>query len=207
MRNWNLTDVDFREHVLLLPIMIQNRLDDLHLSVEENSTATELAVPILKPLAERQYDIVFFTRVDDGGSKRRNAVRKAIQTLHPEWNILVEQILDDRDVSNAYEDARICLNMHYYSNVSGGEYHRLSDFARKGCIPLSEEWSDQIGTGTYSTCGGVVFAREDELVSTAARLLDGINSTEAETSMADRVEWWKNDIAWPSLLAQVFSFS
>jgi len=108
----------------------------------------------------------------------------------------------------------------------------LTDFARKGCIPLMEEWDDAIGIDAYTTIttatttssssgssgsssssskcgGGVVFARHDDLIVTAARLLERIhNSTEVEERMMlDRVKWWRKDIEWPTLLTRAFSNS
>jgi hypothetical protein len=237
---------NFKTSMLLLPTMTQNRLDlprppapsrqgggqqgvnDGSFSSAGEEDLLLLVTPPpppqmieqLKPIRERQYDVVFFGRM----TPRRIAMKDAFlqQQQQQQWNTLFETNNNKERISHAYGDAKICLTMHADTNTSGGEYHRLTDFARKGCIPLMEEWDDAIGIDAYtattttttttsrSKCGGgVVFARHDDLIVTAARLLERINnSTEVEERMMlDRVKWWRKDIEWPTLLTRAFSGS
>jgi len=199
-QQWSLNSGD--RSMLLIPMMIQNRLvghDNTMLPPQKGTEHTPLRIPPLKPIAQRQYDVVFFSLM----TNRRNHLKATMETLHPEWNIRFGRNMREKNVVEAYLDAKICLTMHAFGNISGGEYHRLSDVAPMGCIPLMEEWSDKIGVDVYSTCGGVVFSREEDLISTAARLLENINSVEEERKMMKRVQWWSNDIDWRSLLTRV----
>jgi hypothetical protein len=221
---------DFKTSMLLLPTMIQNRLDHRgplaptgqerngSSSVTATATAKELLRQVMPPpppppqqmielksLRERQYDVVFFGRM----TPRRMALKDALQKLP--WNTQFENINYKHRISQMYGEAKICLTIHADTSISGGELHRLTDFARKGCIPLMEKWNDTIGMDVYTATGkcggGVVFASHDDLVAAATRLLERINnSTEMEESMmVDRVKWWRKDIEWPTLLTRAFA--
>ena len=53
----------------------------------------------------------------------------------------------------AYREAKVCVVLHSYATESGGEYHRLSEFAKFGCIPVMETFSGTL-LFSFSCCFG-----------------------------------------------------
>jgi hypothetical protein len=91
--------------------------------------------------------------------------------------------------------------VHSYIAESGGEYHRLSELAPTGCIPVLEDYMDVIGRDEYQDCGGVIVANYTELLPTISKVLANEAKTRDNTKYA---KWWKSGIRWNEVLTTIF---
>jgi len=196
-------DKEWEDSFVLMPIMMQqpSRL----VSFEEPEVTNMIA------LKERSYDLVFFGSI----TRRRKAIIVGSETylrkqeeLSNNRTILVTGVGPGQTslMANAYKNAKVCLVMHSYSNVSGGEYHRLSEFARFGCIPVMEEFADTIGIEQYKQCGRVVFSKLDKLFEVAANVIDLIDQGSQYVDFS-HINWWKTGVQWEDILPAVFGVS
>ena len=158
--------------------------------------------PILpKNLTERSYDIVFFGLF----TRRRKILHKLSKIYlqsHPNRSNIFSANHNTAVMGNAYKEAKVCLVAHSYSDKAGGEYHRLSEFAPYGCIPVMERFSDVIGIDRYEQCGGVIFANLDILFEVARYVIDKIDE---RSQMSSYINWWKAGIRWEEILPTVYS--
>ena len=173
----------------LLPVMTQSPSRFAHLVPSEP-----------KPLRERSYDIVFFV-----GRFTRRRIKYANATgyleTHPNRT---NKITKDKNVGRqaaAYKEAKVCMVVHSYTDDSGGEYHRLSEFATFGCIPVMETSGDTIGIERYRECGRIVFALGPDLMEAAANVTDRIDRGWYQDR--SHVDWWKAGIRWETLLSSM----
>lgn len=154
----------------------------------------------IKPLRERLYDIVFFLGV---ATRRRQIYANATNYLenHPNQTIKIGKDKNVRRQAAAYGEAKVCLVVHSYHDDSGGEYHRLSEFAPFGCIPVMETFGDTIGIERYKECGRIVFALGPDLMEAAANVTAKIDQGWYQDHA--HVDWWKAGIQWETLLSSV----
>jgi len=172
------------DSVLLLPVMTQSRLGGLK---------------TIKPLHNRSLDVVFFTSVTEG---RRVRYRESLIQNKTDWNIRFEYAGGREYMKDSYADARICLIMHYYDKAAAGEYHRLSEFAPMGCIPVLETFGDKFFLEPYQRCGRVVFADADRLTDAMEKVLLDIKKGNIDGFR--HVEWWRAGIQWSEILTTLF---
>lgn len=156
----------------------------------------------IKPLRERLYDVVFFAGVF---TKRRIAYANATGYLenHPNRTLKITKDKSVRRQAAAYGEAKVCLVVHSYTDDSGGEYHRLSEFAPFGCIPVMERFGDTIGIERYSECGRIAFASGPDLMEAAAIVTAKIDQGWYQDHL--HVDWWKAGIQWEILLSSALS--
>jgi hypothetical protein len=177
------------DSLMTLPIMIQKRLGD------NNGVAT--------PLQNRSMDIVFFGAM----TERRAHLVESFKRNTPNLVLEYSQTLNTKVMKKKYANAKVCLIVHAYMNVSAGETHRLSELARFGCIPVVETWGDKSYLDYYAGCGDVIFSDFDNLINTTIEVLAGINNyptTEVQYSLKKRLKWWQDDIQWASVLTSLF---
>jgi len=175
---------NFADSVLMLPLMIQSRLG---------------YVDSLNPFHNRSLDVVFFAEVEG----RRKRFRDMLVANKTDWSILFE-FRDDGTTKGHYNDAKICLIMHRYQALSAGEYHRLSEFAPMGCIPVMESSGDQLFLEPYRRCARVIFADHDDLIETMESVRQELHSGDAVATNFRHVEWWHADIRWEEVLSAIF---
>lgn len=173
------------DSVVLLPTMIQSRLD-----------AGKRNTPTI-PLQNRSMDVAFFGSMYD----RRKSLRQEILDKH-NWTMHFGHSLKKNVMISTYRNAKVCLVAHSFNATTGGEYHRLSESATMGCVPVMEEFADAIAIDDYSRCGGVVFAKYEHLTETVERILHEIDASERYNN--EIVEWWKRGIEWESILPRIF---
>jgi hypothetical protein len=182
---WETTKHNLSSSVFLLPHMVQNRLDHL--------------VPtILMPIANRTLDVVLFGVM----TKRRASLKESLEskfTINKIWHLK-----DPQKLAGAYGNAKICLITHSYSSLGAGEFHRLSDFAKFGCVPVAERFSDQVGMEIWQKCAGLIMADYKDLVPTIAHVLE--NKTHFQ-DMSTRLQWWNKGIDWSKLLPMILATS
>lgn len=153
----------------------------------------------MKSLINRTLDVVFFGSMH----QRRKLWRQEILNSSSRWNMHFGHSLQVTTMVKAYRDAKVCLVAHSTNATTGGEYHRLSEFATMGCVPVMEEFADTIAIDDYRQCGGVVFAPFEKLIPTVDRVLEEINASQRDN--AEYVEWWKSGIQWDSILVRMFA--
>jgi hypothetical protein len=187
----NLED-DVKSSTVLLPIMIQSpsRLSSYETHV--------------KSLKERQYDIVFFGWI----TKRRKALWKQPIPLieaHPDRTLVLKYVHHEakEEMANAYKDAKVCLVTHAYNSTGAGEYHRLSEFARFGCVPVMENFGEEIGVESFKRCGGAVFTSFDKLMEKASEVVAEIDRGVYDGRSNSIARWWKDGIQWEKFLTTV----
>jgi hypothetical protein len=145
-RNLRLHDAEgWGDSVVLLPVMTQqhSRLSSFEPVFEE-----------LKPLRDRSFDVVFFGTITN---RRKGLVEqsKNYTANHPQSSVLVTGVKPNEieAMTKAYREAKVCVVSHSYATESGGEYHRLSEFAKFGCIPVMETFSGTL-LFSFSCCFG-----------------------------------------------------
>ena len=180
------SELQVQGSVFLLPHVIQNRLDNF-------------APTLPKPISERKYDVVHFGVM----SGERVKLKKALEEQHPDMTVLIETNTNMTQISAAYMDAKTCVIVHSHSRISAGEYHRISDFAKFGCVPIVETIADtDVGLSFLTECAGMVSADLDELVPSIVRVLEEEIHFD---DMQARMDWWNNGIEWATLLKRIFS--
>ena len=190
---------DVGDSVVLLPIMTQTP-----------SRLVEHEPSFIKPLEHRSIDIIFY----GSPTNRRKifAEEEEYYKTHgyPERNITfitnrgVAETGKVEMMSEAYADAKVCVVVHSYSSEAGGEYHRYSEFAPFGCVPVVEHISDYISVEALERCGRfnfvsarLVFQRAIEIVGMIHR---GMYQDEEVKSMT---QWWRDGIQWESLFSDL----
>ena len=86
---------------------------------------------------------------------------------------------------------------------SAGEYHRISEIARFGCILVVETIADKLTMDTIQRCGGVHFVYLDDMPRAIQQNLVYANTSSA-LDLKERQQkfdkWWSVGIEWDSLL-------
>ncbi|CAB9505092.1 expressed unknown protein [Seminavis robusta] len=188
------------DSVVLLPVMTQ-----------QPSRLIKYAQYPLQPLQKRTTDVVFFGLMTNRRRILQQHARRYTQQQRPGANVTISKVnpkTEQQYMANAYQQAKVCLVGHSYSNVSGGEYHRLSEFAPFGCIPVMETFADVIGVDRYQACGKVTFAPLDQLFDAAANIIAGQIDRGTEYynfDNFDHVAWWREGIHWGSILTTMYA--
>jgi hypothetical protein len=90
--------------------------------------------------------------------------------------------------------------------ILGGEYHRISDFKRFGCVPVMETFGDKLTVEALSTCAGIKFADFDDLPNAVVSELKRMNETSNGILREEQLaihRWWDNGIDWSTFLENV----
>ena len=176
------------DSVLLIPIMFHNRYEE-HFPTE------------IKPLWTRFYDVVLFGTMTP---RRQHFWKEKLSKYKTKWNMRFEMDYDVNNVAKTYADAKICLVMHSYDS-GGGEYHRLSELNRMGCIPVMESFTDKVGMDLVSECGGVVFAEYDGLIPAMEKILHSYSFEDLQDKTNDAVRWWELNVPvqWRNFLSSI----
>ena len=179
---------------VLLPVMTQ-----------QPSRLSTLVPAQLPPLSRRSLDVVFFGVI----TRRREVVVELAQnyTRDKNWTTQVTKVRPRHTtvMAQAYADAKVCLVTHSYLTEQGGEYHRMSEFAPFGCIPVMERFADTFAMDRYERCGRVVFADLEQLFDAAEQVIAKIGTTtENEFENLRHIDWWKARIRWEELLTTIF---
>ncbi|CAJ1951948.1 unnamed protein product [Cylindrotheca closterium] len=162
----------------------------------------------LIPFVNRSIDVSFFGLITPRRKRLQEEKRKFLEQ-NPNRTVTLKQVgsLKTQVMSKAYGDSKVCLVTHSYRQTSGGEYHRLSEFAPFGCIPIMEKFADTIGIDRYTKCGRVLFADFGNLFSHVEDVLRSIDAGvyEGPEEFA-HVKWWNKGVQWDSLLSDIFLF-
>jgi hypothetical protein len=186
---WDFSDSNYRvfqevgigDSFMLLPIMTQSRLPH---------------PDSVLPLANRPLDLVLFGTI----TKRRATLGTKLKN-EANFTMIFENSMNVRP---AYLHSKICLIVHTYSAKSGGEYHRLSELAPMGCIPVMEDFMDIVGRQEYQECGGVIVTNYCDILPTLSKVLANEATTRNSTKYS---EWWKTGIRWKEVLITIFPSS
>jgi len=185
---------NFRDSFVLLPVMTQSpsRLAPYHPKVQRR-------------LEERLIDVVFFGLITARRKKILTEKSFAYLRSHPQKIHVVEKVRPNelQMMADAYMNSKICLVAHAFNDESGGEYHRLSEIAGFGCIPLMERFADTIGMERYEECGGVIFSGKEDLFETAIDIIAKIDQG-VYGSRAKYLDWWNTGIDWGSILTSLY---
>ena len=185
---------DLADSFVLLPVMTQSPTSRL-------STYEPAEV---KDPQSRSIDMVFFGLI----TGRREVVveqSNAYAAAHPDRIVRVEKNNDADSIGRQYPEAKVCLVAHSYGTESGGEYHRLSEMAPFGCIPVMEHFSDKFGIDIYEKCAGVVFENATNLIGAAAHVIAQIDQGYYNDRINGIVDWWKAGIQWETILQSVYA--
>ena len=203
---WDFSDINFdwakslpsnaSESFLIVPHMFHDRLREWYPKDKDD----------IKAYTERSEDAVFFGAYT---SRRKVFENKYINnngTLSRYKVTFRKKMRPFGVLTGGYSNAKICLVVHSFLADSGGEYHRISDFKRFGCVPVMETFGDKLTVETLRTCAGIKFADFDDLpnavVSELKRMNDTSNDILREEQLAiDR--WWDNGIDWSTFLEKV----
>jgi hypothetical protein len=185
---WDFSDLNYRvaqeggigDCIMLLPIMTQSRLG---------------FVDYVPPLSNRSMDLALFGLPTKRRTDIRTKLKEANYTMVFEWSFGHPYLI------STYLNSKICLIVHKNLAESAGEYHRLSEVAPMGCIPVMEDFMDVIGRKEYQDCGGVIVANYTDILVTLSKVL----SNEATTRNNNKyVAWWKRGIRWKEVLTTIF---
>lgn len=109
-------------------------------------------------------------------------------------DVVYGMMSDQEKVHASYTHAKICLCLHVSEATSAGEYHRLSDVVRFGCVPIFEGFADHVGVQLIADCGGVYFVTAEELIPKSHQIINSlqadVNNTWENKTLQFR-EWWK----------------
>jgi hypothetical protein len=108
---------------LILPIMNQYRFH-----IVKHKYGPRLARIGNVTVSSRRFDIIFVGVMNS----RRLHIKSEIERLHPNWKIAIFQESNKKRLVPLYHQSKICLTVHSTGEVSGGEYHRLSETALFG---------------------------------------------------------------------------
>eukprot|EP00980_Cylindrotheca_fusiformis_P015444 scaffold4343_cov144-Cylindrotheca_fusiformis.AAC.22 len=189
--NWMAEELNVSSSVVLLPTLLQGRLDEYFRPHH------------LPSVWERNLDVSFFGTM----TPRR---KKVLDYIHdpnpnnPQWNIVMEQNHDKMRMAETYLHSKVCLTVHAFESSGPGEYHRLSEVAVSGCIPVMESFGESLAIDVYEACGGVIFADFQNLPNRIVDAVRGNDEEEEEEKMHRRVRWWRNRIQWEDLLRQAY---
>ncbi len=176
------------DSVLLIPIMFHHRFEE------------HFPRPI-KPLWNRFYDVVLFGTITP---RRKKFWEEKLSKYESKWNMRYELEYDISTVIKTYSNAKICLVVHSYDS-GGGEYHRLSELNRMGCIPVMETFTDKVGSDILAECGGVVFADYDGLIPAVEKILNSYSFEDLQEKTNDAVRWWEQNVPvqWTDFLPSI----
>lgn len=123
----------------------------------------------------------------------------------PERTLVLKYVNHEakEEMANAYKDAKVCLVPHAYNSTGAGEYHRLSEFARFGCVPVMENFGEEIGVESFKRCGGAVFTSFDKLMEKASEVVAEIDRGVYDGRSNSIARWWKDGIQWEKFLTTV----
>mmetsp|Transcript_29690 Transcript_29690/g.62511 ORF Transcript_29690/g.62511 Transcript_29690/m.62511 type:complete len:409 (+) Transcript_29690:119-1345(+) len=183
---------DLFESFVLLPIMHQNP-----------SRISEYEPPIPVTLSNRTVDISFFGEMTN---RRKFFAQEGgkYKESHPGRHVVIQKNHRIAFVAHHYKESKVCLLAHSYNSKSGGEYHRLSEFARFGCVPVMEHFSDRIGLDVYEQCAEAVFENSTNLIGAAADVIAKIDEGLYDGRERRMVDWWKTGVHWERILPTVF---
>ena len=189
---WEAQKRGWGDSFVLLPVMTQTP-----------SRFETLETKEVKHLRNRMYDIVFFATVTARRQVLGELSEKYLKS-HPNQTNMVTRtsVTNTNGIANAYKEAKVCLVMHAHSDKSGLEYHRLSEFAPFGCVPVMEETHDQIGMKQFRECGSVIFANATNLFKAAANVTTAID--QGWNLDKEHIDWWRAGIQWETILPSVF---
>ena len=204
---WDFSDKNFdwaktlptnaSESFLIVPHMFHDRLRGWY-PKDENE---------IKPYGERSEDAVFFGAYT---SRRKVFENKFINnndgTLSRYKVTFRKKMRPFRVLTEGYSNAKICLVVHSFLADSGGEYHRISDFKRFGCVPVMETFGDKLTVEALSTCAGIKFADFDDLPNAVVSELKRMNETSNGILREEQLaihRWWDNGIDWSTFLENV----
>ena len=168
-----------------------------------------------RPLRSRQLEVVAFlggmtAPPNDRWFGRRVHFRsQLVQAARRHgWNIGVNRTSDVTILEEMYSDAMTCPCVHASADNSPGEFHRLSEVMRYGCVPIFETFMDTVGVNLFRECGGVIFSPFDAMIPNIARVAEGIRGRQRKEIWKDRLEamtWWKmQDIVLNEVLKDLF---
>ena len=190
--NYNLYAEDVRDSVVLLPVMTQTP-----------SRFAKFEPSISKELKDRKLDIVFFGSIS---SRRKVFTKKLNEYLTSNSNRqgVFQTSWKTKSITNSYKEGKVCILPHTHGAISGGEYHRYSEFGPFGCVPVIEHFADTIGIEVYEQCGGVIFASYDEIWETAIDVVQKIDRGLYIGSSQRYANWWKEGIHWEKILPAIY---
>ena len=155
---WDFSDANFEQFkkqeisdsVMIVPLMFQHFMN--------KEIPSEL-----KPIKDRTIDAVMF-----GLMTRRRQIFSRVLSSNNSATLSSQNVVfrkQNRRKSNiqAYADSKICFVVHSLMAESAGEYHRISEIARFGCILVVETIADKLTMDTLQRCGGVHFADLDDM--------------------------------------------
>lgn len=194
--DWAKISLNASESIMIVPLLFHDRLQELYPNGDDE----------LLPYPNRTVDITFFGLI----TKRRKEFQQRYiggnnKTLSM-YKVQYRKLMFLGAQVDAYRTSKICLVLHAYIPDSAGEYHRISDFKRFGCIPVMESFSDIETQRTLEACAGMVFADYENLASTAVSVLNKINETDARILRRNQLKvdrWWRQGIQWNTFLETV----
>ena len=172
---------------------------------------------VLEP-SQRPIDVVFFGVM----TPRRKQIHAQLQqiALQQNWNMIFEEVDNSGSrldyMADHYQRSKICLIVHSFvgsgagagensaaGSRSPGEYHRLSEMAPSGCLPVVETFGDELGIDEYyRQCGGIVFSDLAYIPSVIQTLLT--TNYDNVDEMHGRISWWHyHQIDWKNVLSLV----
>ncbi len=184
---------DLADSFVLLPVMTQSPTS--RLSMYEPAVA--------KDPQSRSIDMVFFGLIT-GRREVLVELSNAYAVAHPDWIVRVGKDISADSIGRQYSEAKLCLVAHSYHANSGGEYHRLSEMAPFGCIPVMEHFSDKIGIDIYEKCAGIIFENVTNLVEAAVDVIAKIDQGYYNDRINAIVSWWRIGIQWETILQTVY---
>lgn len=145
---------------------------------------------VVKPPAEREYDWLSWAVMNQ---------RRAVP-----FRQLGEQQLVRYDQGNGFETfnggyalTKVCVCIHYYSDQSGLEWHRLAQHAEHGCFGVFETGADRVAEQWLMREHGVMyFVPYAEFVDTTVEIVDCIKRYPIEFAQRQqRVHaWWMYEL-------------
>ena len=197
---WDFSDANFEQFkkqemsdsVMIVPLMFQHFMN--------KEIPSEL-----KPIKDRTIDAVMFGLM----TRRRQVWSRGLSSNSTTLSLqnVVFRKQNRRKLNiQAYADSKICFVVHSFMAESAGEYHRISEIARFGCILVVETIADELTMDTLQRCGGVHFADLDDMPRAIEQNLVYANASSA-LDLKERQQkfdkWWSVGIEWDSLLNKV----
>eukprot|EP00581_Thalassiosira_minuscula_P016998 CAMPEP_0183714394 /NCGR_PEP_ID=MMETSP0737-20130205/8916_1 /TAXON_ID=385413 /ORGANISM="Thalassiosira miniscula, Strain CCMP1093" /LENGTH=324 /DNA_ID=CAMNT_0025943309 /DNA_START=48 /DNA_END=1018 /DNA_ORIENTATION=+ len=108
---------------VLLPVMTTN---------PSRLSPFEPDIPI--DLQDRSIDIAFLGTITNRRTYLQQEMVPYLKS-HPDRKVTIKFNIRNFDVADSYKNTKVCLVMHSYDAIAGGEYHRFSEFGPFGCIP------------------------------------------------------------------------
>uniref|UniRef100_A0A6B2LH79 Uncharacterized protein n=1 Tax=Arcella intermedia TaxID=1963864 RepID=A0A6B2LH79_9EUKA len=174
---WDFSEANYKHSVLhyevLLPVVI--------LPITLRSTLVMGSVPAL---GGRPYGYVFYGY--------RNERRKAVLGRLPPGLTAWER----PQCVEAYQYAKFCISVHFYSSESGLEFHRLAQHIKAGCLPVYETPGDADIVQFFEYHKTLKFVEESEFSELLKRMDQCI--TEYHGIMQEQqifiIQWWSKEL-------------